>query len=99
MSIADRVEAAAAKSGAFATLKGKGKPLPEGDASTTQAHLSQLPKNLEGRAEAECRRAQSVGLFDKLGGQGKPLPNNHGRESSMAQASIQQHAQRSVQKP
>lgn len=99
MSIADRVEAAAAKSGAFASLKGRGKPLPEGDAATTQAHISQLPKNLEGRAEAECRRAQSVGLFDSLGGKGKPLPDGHGRDSSMAQASIRQHAQRTVQKP
>lgn len=96
MSISDRVEAAALRSGAFASLKGKGKPLPEGD-SETQAHIAQLPKNLEGRAEAECRRASRDGLLSKLGGEGKPLPDNH-RESSMSQASIQQHAQRTVRK-
>ena len=58
MSIADRVEAEAVRRGTFSELSGRGKPLPE--EKTTQAHVASLPKNLEGRAEAEMRRAERI---------------------------------------
>mmetsp|Transcript_9366 Transcript_9366/g.18953 ORF Transcript_9366/g.18953 Transcript_9366/m.18953 type:complete len:119 (+) Transcript_9366:52-408(+) len=97
MSIADRVEQAAIRKGAFEGLRGKGKPLPEEDPDS-QVHVAQLSKNIEGRAEAEMRRASIAGLLDNLGGQGKPLPDSHGRDSSMGQVAIQHHAQVSTQR-
>ena len=48
MTIADRVEQAAVRKGAFAGLRGRGKPLPEEDPDS-QVHVAQLSKNIEGR--------------------------------------------------
>ena len=97
MTIADRVEQAAVRKGAFAGLRGRGKPLPEED-SDSQVHVAQLSKNIEGRAEAEMRRASATGLLDNLGGEGQPLPESHGRDSSMGQAAIQHHTQASTRR-
>tara|TARA_B100000795_G_scaffold15224_1_gene10297 strand:+ start:1433 stop:1696 length:264 start_codon:yes stop_codon:yes gene_type:complete len=48
MTIADRVEQAAVRKGAFAGLRGRGKPLPEEDPDS-QVHVAQLSRNMEGR--------------------------------------------------
>ena len=50
MTIADRVEQAAVRKGAFAGLRGRGKPLPEEDPDS-QVHVAQLSKNIEGRVQ------------------------------------------------
>lgn len=49
MTIADRVEQAAVRKGVFASLRGRGKPLPAEDPES-QVHVAQLSKNIEGRA-------------------------------------------------
>ena len=95
MSIADRVEQQAVKSGQFDKLRGKGKPLPDEDPES-QVHMAQLSKNLEGRAESEMRRAGAMLREISAERKGEALAESHGRDSSMAQASIQQHAQAST---
>lgn len=94
MTIADRRMADAVRKGTLSNLPGQGKPLPEG--RETQVHIGSLPKNMEARAEAEMRRAESAGMLTGLGGEGEPLPEKHyvSGNSSSQQAVIQQHVQR-----
>ena len=98
MSIADRVEREAVRKGALSGLSGKGKPLnPNPD---SQAHVANLHKNMEARAESEMRAYErSGGLSDKvLGGKDQPLPEGHFRDSGRAQAAIRSHVQQSTRK-
>ena len=50
------------------------------------------------RLSLAVRRANAAGMLSGLGGEGEPLPEGHFKSSSMAQASIQRHAQASVRK-
>ena len=94
MSIADRVEAEAVRKGTLSNLSGAGKPLPE--EKSTQVHVASLPKNMEGRAEAEMRRAERAGLLKNLGGEGQPLAERHvvSGGSNTQQQAVQQHVQK-----
>ena len=98
MTIADRVEAEAVRRGTFSQLSGRGKPLPEDRES--QAHVGNMPKNMEARAEAEMRRADRAGMLKNLGGEGQPLEERHvisGNSASQQQV-IQQHVQQETLK-
>ena len=102
MSIADRAMAAAVKSGSLSKLEGEGKPL-RNDPETSQVHIGAMPKNMEGRAEAEMRRAAHVGLLNNLAGEGAPLDEEYqarsaavGASGISAQERIQMHAQKST---
>jgi hypothetical protein len=98
MTIADRKEQQAVMQGSFDHLSGKGKPLSD-DPNRSQAHIGALPKNMEGRAEAEMRRAAQAGLLSNLAGEGKPLSDEHqalraaggGGGAQSAQEKIQKH--------
>ncbi len=93
MSIADRVEAAAAKSGALRGLSGEGKPL-SNDPDSSQVHVAKLSRNMEARAEAEMQQYSRSGLLRDLAGEGEPLPETHLRTSGTSQSSIQSHVQK-----
>ena len=93
MSIADRVEADALKSGKLENLKGKGQPLD----LDRETQGMPLPKNMEARAEYEMRTAERNGMLSNLGHEGKPLPDRHVGDSRQTMAAISQHAQQATQ--
>ena len=93
MSIADRVEAEALKSGKFERLQGHGQPLD----LERETQGMPLPKNMEARAEYEMRTAERNGYLSNLGHEGKPLPDRHVTDSRQSMATISQHAQQVTQ--
>ena len=97
MTIADRKEQQAVMQGSFDHLSGKGKPLSD-DPNRSQAHIGALPKNMEGRAEAEMRRAAQAGLLSNLAGEGKPLSDEHQALRAAGGRGGAQSAQEKIQK-
>ena len=93
MSIADRVEADALKSGKLANLKGHGEPLD----LERETQGMPLPKNMEARAEYEMRTAERNGMLSNLGHEGKPLPDRHVSDSRQNMAAVSRHAQQATQ--
>ena len=101
MSIADRAEADAVKRGSLSQLSGRGKPLKEN--TNSQAHILSLSKNMEGRAEAEMRRAVQTGMLRNLAGEGEPLDEERqlraaaaGSSGMSVQDRIQDHVRKSA---